>query len=403
MTYPPAQPPYGSAQQPYGSSPASPGPYGPLAPTALAPDPARPGQYGTPPAAPTDRGDWSLSWHGVRTVARLELTQRIRSTRWKTALIVWFVVVGGISILISTAASFGSTYGEIKTGPLIFGLNVFFILFLGLLVTPTLSSSAINGDRNAGTLAILQVTLLTPLEITLGKLLAGWCAALAFLAVSIPFIVWAFFAGGVSVLAVITTLLLLSLILAVVCAFSLALSSLVQKTSGSTMLSYLVVAGLTFFSFILFLLTLIPMTSEETVRVQQASSYDSDTGEVTECEWETYTRSEVHTERTWWLLAINPFVMVADASPGGETFGDDGANPLAAMRDGVREMRAGQGAPYTSCPAEISGIEEEDPSTAPVWPLGLVFYVLLGAGSVALTVRRIRIPQRKLARGTRVA
>jgi hypothetical protein len=38
-----------------------------------------------------------------------------------------------------------------------------------------------------------------------------------------------------------------------------------------------------------------------------------------------------------------------------------------------------------------------------VWPLGLAFYVLLGAGSVALTVRRIRIPQRKLARGTRVA
>ncbi|PFG34351.1 ABC transporter permease [Sanguibacter antarcticus] len=388
MTYPPAPTPLSGS-----------GPYGPGSPP---PAPA-PGQYGAPPTGPAERGDWSLSWHGVRTVARLELTQRIRSTRWKTALVVWFVVVGGISVLISTAASFGSTYGDIKTGPLIFGLNVFFILFLGLLVTPTLSSSAINGDRNAGTLAILQVTLLTPLEITLGKLLAGWSAALAFLAVSIPFIVWAFFAGGVPVLAVVTTLALLSLVLAVVCAFSLALSSLVTKTSGSTMLSYLTVAGLAFFSFILFLLTLIPMTSEDTVRVQQASAFDSETGQVTACEWQTYETSQVHTERTWWLLAVNPFVMIADASPGGESFGENGADPLAAIRDSVREMRAGQGAPSTSCPAEISGIEQTDPSTAPVWPLGLVFYVLLGAGSVYLTVRRIRIPQRRLARGTRIA
>ena len=62
------------------------------------------------------------------------------------------------------------------------------MLGLGLLVTPTLASTGINGDRNAGTLATLQVTLLTPAEIAAGKLLAAWAAACAFLVASLPFL-----------------------------------------------------------------------------------------------------------------------------------------------------------------------------------------------------------------------
>ena len=61
-----------------------------------------------------------------------------------------------------------------SAGPLLFGAVTFLVLGLGLLVTPTLTSTAINGDRNAGTLATLQVTLLSPAEIALGKLLAAW-------------------------------------------------------------------------------------------------------------------------------------------------------------------------------------------------------------------------------------
>ena len=43
------------------------------------------------------RGAPPLSWAGVRTVAVLELRQRVRSTRWVVALVVWFVVVGAIT------------------------------------------------------------------------------------------------------------------------------------------------------------------------------------------------------------------------------------------------------------------------------------------------------------------
>lgn len=366
------------------------------------PYPAAPAK---PPVLPPDqrpRGTWSLSWHGVRTVAKLELTQRLRSTKWKIALLVWFVVVGGICLLISSTVNFEDA-GFYRPGPLMFSLNVMFILSMGLLVTPTLSSAAINGDRIAGTLAILQVTLLTPVEITLGKLLAGWVASLAFVVISVPFILWSFFAGGVAVGAVFSTLILLALVLGVVSAVSLGFSALTTKPTGSTVLSYLTVAFLTVGTLIVFGLTLIPMSGVERHEVLQASEWDDKTGEVVACELQMTTQSGTHTERTWWLLAINPYVVVADAAPGREAFSDGSTDPLAAIRDGVRSARAGAGEPYSTCPSSISGVEEPDPSTAPVWPLGLVVNLLLGAGAVVVTVRRLRIPQGKLARGTRVA
>ena len=196
----------------------------------------------TRPAA-AHRGTWSLTWGGIRTVAVLELRQRVRSTRWIIALVVWFVVVGGITALATGSVSLvsGGSTGSVGTagtgadatsplvstgpvgptvpaGPVIFGFVVFFVLFLGLLVAPTLSATSINGDRNAGTLATLQVTLLSASEIVIGKLVASWFAALAFLGASLPFIVWALAAGGVRVMALVVTVLVLALILAVVCA-----------------------------------------------------------------------------------------------------------------------------------------------------------------------------------------
>src|SRR5690606_11728023 len=133
-----------------------------------------------------ERSPWSLTWHGVETVARLELRQRVRSTKWYIGLAVFFVIVGIVTVLTMftmSSSSIGDVPPELEggAGRVVFDVVVFFILLLGILVAPTLSSSAINGDRKEGTLAILQVTLLTPAEIAVGKVLASWAAALAFL------------------------------------------------------------------------------------------------------------------------------------------------------------------------------------------------------------------------------
>lgn len=371
-----------------------------------------------PSGVPAGRGTWSLSWHGLRTVTVLELRQRVRSTRWKTALIVWFLMVGLITLLTTGAFSIlaGDQYGaDDSYGGTVYSIVVGFVLFLGLLVAPTLSSGAINGDRNAGTLATLQVTLLSPAEIVLGKLAAAWIAALAFLVVSVPFLVWALVGGGVHWLALLTTVLMLALVLGVVCAIGLGFSALVGKTSGSAVLTYLTVGAITAVLPILFGLLVPVTTTTESVRVWDVEpGYTWEETTAPECEWQTYEIDVWHSERTWWLLAPNPFVVVADAQPlngDPQALSQDG-NMLAVLQYGVRYARTGDDGPQDWCSGYVMDGDTAQPDSPVdpvvvtdqlVWPWGLGFDLLLGAAGVVIAVNRLRVPTVHLTQGTRVA
>lgn len=361
----------------------------------------------TPPRSPRST-TWGLTWHGVRTVAVLELRQRVRSTRWVVALIVWFVVVGGITLLTSgalrTLASGDSTPAG-SQGPLLFGAVTFLVLGLGLLVTPTLASTGINGDRNAGTLATLQVTLLTPAEIATGKLLAAWAAACAFLVASLPFFAIALALGGTPGTSLLRVVIVVAVILAAVCGIGLGFSALTTRSAGSTVLTFLTVAGLTLLTLVMFGVTYPSISTTQQVEVYTVPP-DWDGSPTVDCTVQTQERSVAHTERTWWLLGLNPFVVVADAAGTAEYDSQSPNNndPLGAIRDGVRELRAGPQIPLQECWVEdSSGADPSTVSHAPVWPWGLAVNVLLGAAGFVVAVRRLRVPTRKLARGTRVA
>lgn len=367
----------------------------------------------TPAGPGRERSDWSLSWHGVSTVARLELRQRLRSTKWYIGLAVFFVIVGIVTVLTTITVGNQSMLGEGGFGRVVFDVVVFFILLLGILVAPTLSSSSINGDRRSGTLAILQVTLLTPAEIAVGKLLAAWAAALAFLVVSLPFLLWGIAQGGMSVAAVLVTIGLLAFVLAVVVAIGLGFSALVPKSSSSAVLTYLSMASLTVISLIVFGLSLTLTVEPTETRVWGIShavdtSWDWDSGDPS-CEWYTETWDQPHTERTWWLLAVNPFVVVADAMPEESLDTDEYYGPsgiMSAIRYGVREARTGPQTEVDQCwygSGSLSPVAERDVDRSPVWPWGMAFLGGLGAAGLVTAVRRLSIPVRKLPRGTRIA
>lgn len=375
---------------------------------------------GAAPPPVRHTGAWSVTWAGVRTVATLELRQRVRSTRWVVSLVVFGVVVGVVTALTyyvarqTTGGMPADTELAATTGRTMFGFIVFFVLFLGLLVSPTLSATSINGDRANGTLATLQVTLLSPAEIVLGKLLASWVASLAFLAVSVPFVVWAFATGGTAFVGLITTLLLLAVVLAVVCAIGLGFSALTARTAGSSVLTYVAIAGLTVVSLIVFGLSVPLVSGEERVQVRTEDwspgvTFDED-GRPTEeipCVLREEERYVTHTERTWWLLAINPFVVVADALP--PATGTQIADPMTGIRYGVRTLRLGVQEPLEECWSNQAWEERQAEERAradelgAVWPWGLAASLLLGGAGVLLAVRRLTIPQAKLPRGTRVA
>jgi ABC-type transport system involved in multi-copper enzyme maturation permease subunit len=353
-----------------------------------------------PPAHP---GHWHLTWHGVRTVAALELRQRVRSTRWVVALVVWFVVVGGLTLLISGALSavIGAGGGS-QRGALLFAAVTFLVLGLGLLVTPTLASTSVNGDRAAGTLATLQVTLLSPAEIALGKVLAAWTASCAFLLLSVPFLAFAAAVGPTPWWSVLRVVLLVAVLLAAVCGMGLGFSALVARPAGSTVLTFVTVAALVLGTPLLFGVTY--PTVEQTESVQVRVQRTDVNGNATTCELTTQQRSVAHTERTWWLLALNPFVVTADGAgtSGSLHQAETRSDPLGVLREGVRIARTGASATLDECwGVDDDGVEAT--ADGPIWPWGLAVNLLLGAAGFVVAVRRLSLPQAKLARGTRVA
>jgi len=380
------------------------------------------------------RRTWSLSLWGLRTVAVLELRQRVRSSRWFLVLGAWMLVLGGITWLAikavyATYAGFTSTVagatadGGVDYAPLVnetvssqagrtaFAVVVLMVLSLGALVAPALSATSVNGDRNAGVLATLQTTLLTPAELAIGKLLAAWVVALALLAGALPFIVWALVLGGLDVPRLLVVLGVLALVLLVVCAIGLGWSAVASKAVFSAVLTYLTVAFLGLGLPLVFVAMYPLSTSTEPVVTSYMMPVDPNaptdgSGEVPmKCVTSTETQSVFHTERIWWILAPSPYVVLADATPIGKA--GEATDPLGDIRNSVRDARLGPDQTVynqcgdTSLPRQQR--QRDRDALGITWPFGLGADLLLGAGFVAVAVQRLRTPTRTLPRGTRVA
>lgn len=330
-------------------------------------------------------GPGSTSWSGIRAMAEHEFRLRIRAGRWKWLLAAWVVVLVVFTLLLQL--SFGAFQME-RPGGFMFGFLMLFVLGLALLVVPALTAQSVNGDRERGVLATLQITLLTPAEIAIGKLLAAWVTALVFLATSLPMVVWCMALGGVPVARAVVCLAVTALLLGVICAIAQCLSALLARSTTSAVLSYLAVFVLAVGTLIAFGLGTALTTSEETVVMEGDS---------------TYTTTMSHPEDVWWLLAPNPFVIVADVAPSSDDAGIDRRqsleedDPLRSIGDLVRQTRD----PDAWDPA--NGDLRHEGGRNAVWPIGLAFDVALGAGALALTIRRLRTPYRTMPRGVRVA
>jgi len=417
---------------------------------------------------------WSLSLHGLRTIVELELRQRARSRRWVVALTVWFIVLGGLTTLCLTSIASTADWPDTDTGPLAFGSITLLVLGMGMLIAPAFTATSINNDRTSGTLATLQATPLTPAEIVVGKLLAAWCAAAVFLVTALPFIVWTMLLGTISVWQVIVCFLVVLTEVAVVCAVGMGCSALFNRVAISTVAAYFVVACLCLFSLIVPALATpllendtptyrvygLPPAAQQQWDLTREQWYDEGqrgplVAPVDQCTWYdarttdgfyydgysyNYYGSEAHTERVWWMVLANPFVVVADSAPlpplgysDLAEYVDNTDDPLAAIRLDVRQAAQGPdlrrdrcinlyqemgydinrdpdtGAstawrPGQSEPEYISPIKPKVTAVGkPVWPWGLGANLALAGFSIWLAVRRLAVPYKTLTPGTRVA
>jgi len=349
---------------------------------------------------------WRLSPHGVRVVAGVEVRRLLRSRAWLISLAVWCVVVTGLTVLL--LGSVGSTGGSLSdSGIFLFALVAFGVLSLGALVAPALTATSINGERRDGTLATWQATLLTPAEIALGKLTAGWAAAIALVLGATPSLLLSYFAApAMGVGRVFSTLGIVMLTLLVVVTIGLAMSAVVVSPVTSTVVTYLLVVALGLGGPMMFGLTVALVTTEVEVTEQRATRFDPVTSRPVECRPVTSTQNLPRTDLTWPLLAGSPFVILADAAPRLASSSSDLTtfDVLGGLSAAVRQARLGPGAGYDDCDEAAASVDQAArDALPPVWGWGVLFLLALGVGSWLLTVRRLVVPIKRLSRGQRIA
>jgi ABC-type transport system involved in multi-copper enzyme maturation permease subunit len=332
-------------------------------------------------------------------------------------LAVWFVVIGLVSW--GAFASFNVLSAEEPTGPgagrFVFEAVVGFVLAFGLLVAPAVSASSISGSRSGGTLAVMQVTLVTPGQLLTGKWLASWVATLAFLATALPYIVVAMSLGGLDVAGLVVFVVMVAVELGVVCAIGTAVSAISTRTLFAVLVTYLLVALFSLGTLVAFALTMpltqttIPANTPQWAPVAEGEAAPE---EPSACSGRLDPQTTYDTRGTYWMLAANPFVVVSDAvpTPAREPYAPD--DPDTWAPDGVM-AGISFGVRYLQRPPEMtvlcahgepagSGAQEAWRGT-PVWPLGLGLQLAVAGALYAWGRYRLATPAARLPRGHRVA
>ncbi len=355
------------------------------------------------------------------TLVLLELRQRIRSVAWVVLVIVVFVLVGIVTALLW--ASLDAFGGNVEQTAGVYSTIIFFVLLVGTLVTPAVSGGAINGDRDAGTLATTQVTLATTGQIVLAKFLAAWTVALTFLAASLPAMLFTVLAGGVRLDTLAASLGVLVLELGVVAAVGVGLSGVIARPLFSVVTTYLVVAALSIGTLIAFTLGGLAVQDQRTqtfigIDYSVGGEFDPETGlpeNIVCLEPETYSYPVPRFDLVWGILAANPYIVLADAAP--TTFTRDGypEDLFGQIALGVRsaQLPIEQDEVIDECAAALSGdydsvYEFETPQeifdrTVPSWFVGLAIHLVLAIVALAAAVARTRTPAGRLPTGSRVA
>lgn len=393
-----------------------------------------------------------MSLRRIGVLTGLELRQRVRRPGFYVLLGVFFLVVVGITWLGSLIFS-GDAY--LPSG--VASVALYGVLLMVVLVTPTFTGNAINGERDAATLAPVQVTLATTSEILLAKLLAGWTTGLVYLVVALPALIFAFVrealrpgvtmiadGGAGSVVPSIGTLAVALVILiveiGVISAIGVGLSAVIARPLFSVAATYLIVMLLVLGTLIAFALgsfafrTPTSLTTESPAEVYvetgMADALPSCDDAAEPCLEERLDLSETcvevrgwsqapRTDYVWWVLAANPFVVLADATPTIYDASDYPADLFGQIKLGVRYAQhapeletADWSDPCDGEPAptglEYDSSDEETPrevieSSTPSWFVGLGVQLILAVGLMLWGGARTRTPSRGTPPGSRIA
>lgn len=133
-----------------------------------------------------------------------ELRGRIRGNRALIILVIYLAITGAVTLLVYAAAAsaFDSGINDPEAGRGI-GKAIFLTVMTSTLVqvcviTPSLTAGAISGEKERQSYDLLLTTLLSPLQIAVGKLASALAFAMLLIIAALPMAGLAFLFGGVS-------------------------------------------------------------------------------------------------------------------------------------------------------------------------------------------------------------
>jgi|GEM_PF-1452701 len=301
----------------------------------------------------------TLALPPLNPVLARELKQRMRGR------LTWLVVTGYLAVLalilrvVYLGASnslsdsgFADPTVSASVGRSIFHWLLFFMLMLVCFIVPGLTASAISGERERQTLVSLQVTLLRPRSIVLGKVLSSLAFTALLVTASLPLLSVPFLVGGVSVVEVVKGVAMILLTAVVLACLAVACSALLRRTQAATVIAYGLTAALTVGTFIVY---------------GGQRAMDGPVGKATPA-----------------ILALNPFVATADVVQG-RADQSSFDSPFTALADLVRPdtfgfaVDQGGGIGFGTTGVNKLGIARGLSGPVPPVPIGVPATTALGA------------------------
>ncbi|MGH9117495.1 MAG: ABC transporter permease [Acidimicrobiales bacterium] len=254
----------------------------------------------------------------VNPVLGREVKERFRGVRGWVMLTAYLVLLAGV-LFIGYQAVAGATDDAFsgvdatqiaRAGRTIFEVLVVFMLVLVLFLVPAMTAGAIAGERERQTLVPLQVTLVRPLSIMVGKLGASLAFVGLLVVASVPFLAVTYLVGGVTIGNVLVAVAMVLFSGVVVACIGTACSAVFRRVQAATVISYAIVLAISAGSFVAYGAWLI---------IDQARGTDS------------VSRAPAE------LLVFNPFALTADAVTTEESAE---AGPLSGLDRLILESRA---------------------------------------------------------------
>jgi ABC-type transport system involved in multi-copper enzyme maturation permease subunit len=179
----------------------------------------------------------------VNPVLGRELRERLRSGRSFVALTLFLTLLAGLTWAVVAATTRDNGFNPDLSRITSSGRNLLDALVIGMMVLmvfllPGIAATAVTGERERQTLIPLQISMLRPRSILIGKVLSAASYATLMLVAASPLFAAAYLLGGVTVGAAIRTMIGLIVVAAVITTIAVAWSTIVRRTAAAVIASY---------------------------------------------------------------------------------------------------------------------------------------------------------------------